>query len=205
MREHLFQVQDLWTAGLGCDLGGAFLLARGLINGPAELTRLAGSFWGSNRYQALSVARNRLDAIAGVTGLLAGFGLQAVGYIVSLATSHRLSTGDREAVVAAALAIAAAVATVLCGNMLRKTRLVPLLVEMAHYTMDEERMEFPRAALLPGWLEALGREREDGEDDLSYVRRVVGVEDLIVDVSGTSQYPARTRRATAAPLPGERA
>lgn len=59
MREHLFQVQDFWTAGLGCDLGGAFLLARGLINRPAELTRLAGSFWGSNHYQALSVARNR--------------------------------------------------------------------------------------------------------------------------------------------------
>jgi len=53
MGAHYLQVQDLWAAGLGCDLGCAFLLARGLINGPAELTRLAGSFYGSNRYQAL--------------------------------------------------------------------------------------------------------------------------------------------------------
>jgi hypothetical protein len=203
MREHLFQVQDLWTAGLGCDLGGAFLLARGLINRPAELTRLAGSFWGSNRYQALSVARNRLDAIAGVTGLLVGFALQAVGYIVTLATAHRLSTGGKEARIAAALGIAAAVTTVLCGNVLRRVRLLPLLIEMSHYTMNEERMEFPRATLLPGWLEALGREREEGEDDLAYVRRAAGVEDLIVDVPGTNEQPERRRRATEPPLPGE--
>jgi hypothetical protein len=46
MISHALQVQDLYTAGIGCDLGGAFLLARGLIDRPAELTRLAGSFYG---------------------------------------------------------------------------------------------------------------------------------------------------------------
>jgi hypothetical protein len=203
MRDHLLQVQDLWTAGLGCDLGGAFLLARGLINRPAELTRLAGSFWGSNRYQALSVARNRLDAIAGITGLLAGFGLQAIGYVVALATHHGVRTGAREAVLAGVLALATALVTVVLGNLLRRFRLVPLLIDMSHYTMFEERMEYPRATLLPGWLEALGKERKVGEDDLTYVRRVTKVEDLIVDVPGTQDLPQRTRRATEPPLPGE--
>jgi hypothetical protein len=53
-----FQLQDFYVAGGACDLGGALLLAHGLINGPAELTRLSGSFYGSNAYQAVSVAKN---------------------------------------------------------------------------------------------------------------------------------------------------
>ena len=79
MASGYFQLQDFYTAGGGADLGGAFLLARGLINRPAELTRLAGSFWGSNSYQAVSVAKNRLDALVGIVGIGAGFALAVAG------------------------------------------------------------------------------------------------------------------------------
>jgi hypothetical protein len=193
----------LWTAGLGCDLGGAFLLARGLINKPAELTRLAGSFWDSNRYVALSVARNRLDAISGVTGLLVGFSLQAIAYIVTIASPHPLHTGRNAALVATGFAVVTFLVTVAVGNVIRRVRLMPLLIEMSHWTMDDRRMPFPRAALLPGWLEALGKERRPGEDDLAFSRRIAKVEDLTVDVSATAELPARTRRASEPPLPGE--
>jgi hypothetical protein len=195
-----FQVQDFWAAGLGCDLGGAFLLARGLINRPAELTRLAGSFYGSNRFLALSVARNRLDAITGVTGLLVGFGLQAVGYIASLATAHTLRVGTREAVVAGGLALSTAIVTIGTGNLTRRYRLVPLLVEMSHFEMNDERLDFPRRGLLPGWLAALGHEQHDSEDDLAFVRRVAGVEDLMVDLAG-QEKPRRWTDVPPAEIP----
>jgi hypothetical protein len=199
-----FQLEDFFTAGLGFDVGGAFLLARGLINRPAELTRLAGSFYGSNDYQALSVARNRLDAVTGITALLAGFGLQAVGYIVTLAANHPIHTGASEALVGAGFAVLALVVAVAAGNYTRRVRLIPLLIEMSHYEMDDTRREFPRAPLLPRWLEALGKKREVGEDDLAFVRRTVNVSDLTVNVNSTAEHPeGRTRRASEPPLEGE--
>ena len=53
------QLDDLFTAGIGCDLAGAWLLARGLIATPEQLTRFSTAFWDSNRYLAINVAKNR--------------------------------------------------------------------------------------------------------------------------------------------------
>lgn len=204
MASGYLQLQDFYTAGVGCDLGGAFLLARGLINRPAELTRLAGSFYGSNAYEAISVAKNRLDAVVGVLGLGAGFTLAVVGYLAALATPHTTRTGTPEVLVGAALALFALAVTLAAGHVYRRLRLVPLLIEMARFTMTEERMPFPRAALLPRWLEALGHDRREGEDDLGFVRRAAKVDDLIVDVSQTAAFPYPcTRRASEPPLDGE--
>jgi hypothetical protein len=204
MTSDYLQLQDLYTAGIGFDLAGAVLLARGLINRPAELTRLAGSFWGSNAYQAISVARNRLDAVAGVVALGAGFTLQAAGYVASLARQHREHTGTRDAAIAIGLGFFALIAALIAGTAYRRRGLLPLLIEMSRYTMDERRMDFPRAQLLPGWLVALGNARIEGENDLTYVRRVAKVEDLTVDVAQTADFPnPRTRRASEPPLEGE--
>jgi hypothetical protein len=198
-------VQDFYVAGGACDLGGAFLLARGLINRPAELTRLGGSFYGSNAYQAISVAKNRLDAIAGIAGLGVGFTVAGVGYhLAALARAHPLRTGTGEVLVGVGFALLALVLTIVAGHLYRRGRLLALLIEMSRFTMDERRMEFTRAALLPRWLEALGCSRVEGEDDLAFARRVAKVEDLTVDVSQTGEFPyPRTRRASEPPLEGE--
>jgi hypothetical protein len=203
-----FQLQDFYTAGVGCDLGVAFLLARGLINRPAELTRLSGSFYSSNAYQAISVAKNRLDALVGVLGLGLGLGfaLAVVGYLAALATPHVARTGTPEVLVGAAVAVLGIGLTLAAGQLHRRFHLVPLLIEMSRYTMFEERMEFPRVTLLPSWLEALGHDRADGEADLDFVRRVTKVNDLTVDVTQTAEFPyPRTRRASEPPLDGESA
>lgn len=203
MTSGLFQLQDLYTAGIGFDLGGAFLLARGLINPPAELTRLGSSFYGSNRFQAISLARNRLDAVAGVSGLFAGFILQAIGYIEVLSVAHRTATGTDEALVAAAFALLALATVMLVGNVYRQKRLIPLLVEMARWTLDDERMAYPSASLLPHWVEALESRRE-GENDLDLVRRIAGVENLIVNVNARPGINETRRRLwTDPPLEGE--
>jgi hypothetical protein len=175
-----FQLEDFFTAGIGCDLGGAFLLARGLINSPAELMRSATAFFDSNRQIALSGAKNRLDAIAGMIGLLVGFSLQAVGYVASLATSHTLRTGASEALVGTGLAALALSVTLITAALVRKYRLIPLLTEMARWRVDR-RFEFPLATALHGFLRAAGFAPHQGEDALAFVRRVANVDDLIVE------------------------
>jgi hypothetical protein len=102
------------------------------------------------------------------------------------------------------LALLALVLTLVGGQLYRRSRLLALLIEMSHFTMDDRRMEFPRATLLPRWLEALGHAREEGEDDLAFARRVAKVDDLTVDVTQTAESPyPRTRRASEPALEGE--
>lgn len=106
--------------------------------------------------------------------------------------------------VGAAFALFALAVTLAVGQVYRRLRLVPLLIEMAHFTLTEERMPFPRATLLPRWLEALGHQRRGGEDDLAFAQRVAKVDDLTVDVSQTAAFPyPRTRRASEPLLEGE--
>ena len=137
-------------------------------------------------------------------GLGAGFTLAIVGYLAALATPHATRTGTPEVLVGAGLALLALGLTLAAGHLYRRLRLMPVLIEMARFTMHEERMELPRATLLPGWLEALGHDRREGEDDLSFVRRVAKVDDLTVDVSQTAEFPyPRTRRTSEPPLEGE--
>jgi hypothetical protein len=173
------QVEDFLTAGIGCDLGSAYLLSRGLIKSPAALTRLSGG--GSNRYQVVAAARDRLDGWAGIVSLGFGFLLQAVAYLAQLDRSHHTSTGTVDLLIGAATMVVGLALVLIGGYILRKLRLVAGLVEMARHTLDGERLAYPSAVLV-GWLEAAGLARKEGETDLAYVRRTAGVEDL-TDVS----------------------
>lgn len=193
-----FQLEDLFVAGLGCDVAGAYLLARGLITSPADLTRNSSSFYDSNSYLAVSVARDKIDGISGLLGLSIGFVLQAAGYLASLGTDSSTATGWPQALVGGALLLLGFLVVMAAGWLHRKLRLLPTLVEMSHYLVDGTREEFSRAALLPDWLKAAGYERRRNDDDLAFARRTAGVQDLIVDVTGE-----RKRRATDPPLPGE--
>ena len=195
MASGYFQLQDFYVAGGGCDLGGTLLLARGLINRPAELTRLSGSFYASNAYQAVSVAKNRLDALVGIIGLGVGFTLAVVGYLAALATAHPLRTGTGEVLVGAAVALLALALTLVLGHLYRRSRLLPLLIEMSRFAMHEQHMEFPRAALLPRWLEALGPHPSSRTLLLTSVeeRKLVEVDGLIT--GSAAAHPAFAVRA----------
>lgn len=195
----VFQLQDLWTAGLGCDLGGAILLARGLVGHPSQLSRNAGTFFGSGPYQVIGAARDRIDAITGLTGLGAGFVLQATGYIAGLSTPHMTKTGSREAMVGAGFGALTLILVLAAGWLHRRLRLTPTVVEMAKYTFDGTRLEYPQATLLPDWLRALKYEQRHGEDDLAFVSGAVGVKNLIVEDVDT--IGSRRRLWTDPPLP----
>jgi hypothetical protein len=77
-------VSDLFVAGTGCDVAGAFLLARGLLASPADVMRRSvsdGRFF--HPVEAASQIRDRVDAFVGLGTLGAGFLMQAIGYALS--------------------------------------------------------------------------------------------------------------------------
>jgi hypothetical protein len=89
---HWLSLEDLFVAGIGFDLAGALLLARGLLVDPREFVRRASSAWGVSSVSIGSQANNRIDASFGAAGLVVGFLLQATGYEVTLARGARVAT-----------------------------------------------------------------------------------------------------------------
>lgn len=76
----MFGVEDLFVAGIGFDVVGAWLLARGLVASPGDLALRTASFWGGNPIATASQIEDRVRGQAGVRLLVLGFLLQAVAY-----------------------------------------------------------------------------------------------------------------------------
>lgn len=103
---------DLFVLGLGLDLAGAVLIARGLLISPAAMARL--NTWGGlESGSTVDRARNWVDAFFGVVYLGLGFACQAAGYFAELGGSAPKSGGYRTLWAALILAITLALALLL--------------------------------------------------------------------------------------------
>jgi hypothetical protein len=80
----VFQSTDAFTFGIGCDLAGAYLLARGLLASDRQMAMAGATTWNWNAVDILGRARDRVDAQAGILALLLGFVTQAAGYTLGL-------------------------------------------------------------------------------------------------------------------------
>src|SRR6266540_2200814 len=106
-------IDDLFTAGLGFDLAGAGLLAYGLLLSPREISWQAGTFPGYNSMQAVSLARNRVDALMGFTSIGLGFLCQGAAYVAVVGgVGDEARTSWREALGAALAALVAALVVI---------------------------------------------------------------------------------------------
>lgn len=112
-----FSIDDLFSAGLGCDLAGAYLLGRGLLVTPGTIVRRSTPYYDFSVPLAFGQAQDRIDAIAGIGVLITGFALQAIAYTLELGLGLSGGSGSERALVAAAVAFGAAV-LVLCSERL---------------------------------------------------------------------------------------
>ena len=101
-----FSITDLFVVGLGLDAAGAVLLAKGLLIDPKTIGKVAGTYWGVNLGETVDRSQNRVDAKYGVGCLLAGFLLQAIGYMLELGGATSPAGGDH-ALTAVALGVLA--------------------------------------------------------------------------------------------------
>lgn len=174
---------DFFIVGLGFDLVGAWLLARGLIARPELVVMRSTSYWGTNYAAGFAAAGDRVDATFGVTSLLVGFTLQGVGYVLALAVGGDTSSSAGHALTALLLVVAAMLTTLQFWRATRRRRFCALLIEMAHWravSLTEQPVRDPVTLALPlvTWAFMLGEARAaDDEDDVVYVKRVFGVSD----------------------------
>lgn len=78
-----FTVTDLFVVGVGLDMSGAYLVARGLLI-PFPQLKIFGQYGGQGAADVVDRAKNRVDAQFGIGLLLAGFLFQFAGYAFEL-------------------------------------------------------------------------------------------------------------------------
>jgi hypothetical protein len=174
----IWDIDQLFTVGIGFDLAGAYLLARGLFASPRDIARRTGSYYGYNAAATTSEVADKVAASTGLASLGVGFTLQAVGYVAKLDHSFANNRSATKAVVGFVGAILAIVLVVLVWRLTRDAVARRLLVEVARYPLDQdERLGLPLGQRLEVFAETIGQPRRDGEDNAGYLRRVFGVED----------------------------
>jgi hypothetical protein len=176
-------VDDFFTAGLGFDLAGAYLLGVGLLASAGDVARRATTFPGYNSGQVVSMAKSRVDAIAGLASIAVGFICQAAAY-TAIVGGARVPVGWKPAVGATGAGVCAALLAVVLWRLLGRRALLRELVEIAHY--DESgryRLRQPSRERLAQYAFALGEAWNTDEDGKPtpqanhlLVMRVFGVE-----------------------------
>lgn len=173
-------LSDLFVVGVGFDLAGAWLVAKGLLVKESVLAQRAGQFWGGNPGITVGAVEDRVDAKFGVGFLLFGFSLQALGYVVGLGVDLAAEESWMRAVIAAGLLFLFVGLALAVRGLARERFIRKALIEVAHWkvvhaTKEPERMGRPFIKRLVSLGEAWSRDRSSTETDEKFVARVFGV------------------------------
>jgi hypothetical protein len=178
-----FSVEDLFTAGLGLDLAGAYLLALGLLREPWQIAYL-GTWYGAMQ-QSSAAALDRVRAEFGASALGLGFGLQMAGALAVL-DGAAVRTGRSEVVAGLVIGLGTFGLAMLAYWVLHRARLRRLVVQVARETPWDRGGDIEPGDSHPPWLPhlralvQLGQEldlsvRRAGESESGYAERVYGV------------------------------
>jgi hypothetical protein len=168
---------DLFVVGLGVELVGAWLIARGLLASPARLKSF-GNVGALGAGDVAERARDRVDALFGMVYLLIGFLAQLIGYLAEIHGDHVSHGATRFHGALIALTVATVLAIVVWAS-LHRPALRSLLVAIAFASLRDDAGEVPGSrasnlALLAEYARAaFGGERRD-EDNDTYLRRLYG-------------------------------
>ena len=200
---YLFTPLDVFALGIGFDIAGGYLVARGLLIAPTQILRR--SIKDEHYFipaETASLIRDRVDALFGLIILLVGFLTQAVGYALEAAgQSGVVSSHDglARAVISlagAAVGVATGLGTWLARRWPLSRRLIvsvsrdPLSLDTQYSLIQEARA--PSAARLMRLGGEFGRGPLADEDPADYVRRVYGLDEISLDDPLSSAFhPAR--------------
>ena len=177
MATSVLQVTDLFAVGIGFDIAGAYLLARGLLISPRNLwVRFT---WSGLNVRFIDEVKDRAMAIGGLGALLLGFAIQAFGYALSLAVEPPDAKSVTAALVAVGLATLAVLVIVGVEAMTRRRRLRSLFLAVARAdAVGDGPAGAPTVRILVKGAPEIGFQRENDESDEAYARRAFGVDDV---------------------------
>src|SRR5439155_9132508 len=89
---NLISWSDVFVVGIGLDIAGAYLLAKGLLMGDRQVLGLARTYFDASPDQVVARVDDRIAGTVGVMALVVGFLFQLAGYFIN--SSIRVSTTD---------------------------------------------------------------------------------------------------------------
>jgi len=168
---------DLFAAGLGFDITGAYLLAQGLLTRPDEYAHQFAESQNSFAWANVRAASDHADGQAGSVALVLGFLLQAVGYVLSIGGVTAQTDGVWAAMLAVVFMAAAILITWVVGRATRWPRIRDYLIELARVDRWGNRHDDPHGGELMRYAAVLGRLPDDERSQLEeHCRRVWRVE-----------------------------
>lgn len=158
---------DLFPVGLGLDLAGATLLARGLFTRPDEFARrFIASRNSFNRF-SVRAAEDRAD-VAAVAVLFCGFLAQGIGYVLYIGGAQSKTHGGTARLLAIAFLIVGFLAGFLIPYLTRPRRVHRFLTAFAQYDSRGTKHELPLSEELLGY--AVVMEEHVRHEDYPHVR-----------------------------------
>jgi hypothetical protein len=172
---------DLFAAGIGFDLAGAYLLAKGLLLEPRLLLETAQMRAEYNVTRIVEGCRDRARGEIGVGALLLGFVLQLFGYLASI-ENVKHGSGWQAELIALGFVAAAVGGTVLLFAPRAIDRVTRrLLVQVARENTGGSVADPGLLSLAAG---RLGEERRVGEPLGDALRRVYPLDGMSLAFSG---------------------
>lgn len=173
-----FAIEDLFTAGLGLDIAGAYLLARAVNTSSEVIAASSATVYGSNTYLLVKQVEDKVDGKSGLVALVSGFVVQVCAYIVTLSSPELSASGFglASALFAALSAVCSGVIALALWAFLRRPLRRRELVELARVSKSFTREPRPYAATLLRFGKALGQEPRTDETESAYAKRVWNVD-----------------------------
>jgi hypothetical protein len=171
-------IEDLFLAGLGFDIAGAYLVSRGLLQGMPKLASTGGTMWALEKSRVPHAVEDRIRGTVGLVALVLGFSLQVFGY-VGVLNQSKVHYGHTAALIGVGLALGIAVAVLLLEAVIRPRWRDSMLVRIAQNDYQGApwaRRDKPRADLLHRFGMEMGEPALEDEGSIAYCMRVFGVE-----------------------------
>ncbi|TME57173.1 MAG: hypothetical protein E6I60_02405 [Chloroflexi bacterium] len=125
--------EDIFVVGIGFDIAGAFLLAKGLLLPSRQIMNLSATYFGFNPSEVVARVEDKISTYIGVSALVTGFLFQLLGYVLDLAF-RTVSPASPTRALLAAFGAAVAIGLVrLIYPLVLPTWRRRLLIDVAHY------------------------------------------------------------------------
>lgn len=141
-----YSVNTVFIIGLAVEFTGAVFLAKGTMIGASTILRRSWPVWGAHPGLIASYIEGMIDGVSGVAGILIGFIIQTVGYLLISYKNPSFIPGIGEIVPSVTIAISLAVLLVLIKLIAQKRAKRILAVKVARLYKSSE--EDSRANLL---------------------------------------------------------
>lgn len=175
---HLVSGEDLFLLGLGFDMAGAYLVSRGLLQSVPQLAGAGGTIWALEKPRIPAAIEDRIRGIVGLVTLIAGFAVQAAGYVLIVGNGRiHFHAGGWQALGGLVFALAPAVGIPLLERLARPRWRNRKLIKVTRFDPSIKALRpKPLAHLLRNCGEELGKAKLEGETDTQYCRRVFKTE-----------------------------